>query len=259
MEARDFSWRGNVSTRSVALVVDTRAPRVALETGLTYVRRGGAELVVYSVDEETVRDGVLIGEDFFPGYPHPTQLGKRVAFYALAPGTPPGTTPSLVAADRAGNELSIAVRIEGIERSFPEETIELSDAFMAAKVAEITGKNADDVLAAYLQINREVRAENSAAVAELSQTSSRARLWTFPAAPKLARGSALRGAPQLPLQGSGGRSTDPSGVRPGLYLSRSRTGGQRRGGGVCGRPRDLRSNRRPGPRSRSLQPLRAPL
>ena len=45
-EASDFSWRGNVTVATSSLIVDTKPPRLSLGTGLTYVTRGGAEMVV---------------------------------------------------------------------------------------------------------------------------------------------------------------------------------------------------------------------
>ena len=177
IEVMDYSWAGNIARESVPLVIDTRTPRIRLETGLTYVRRGGTELVVYEVDEEPATDGVLLGELFFPGFPHPSDPAKRVAFYALPPDTPPDAVPSLMAADRAGNESSVAVRIEVIERSFPEDSIGLNDQFMSAKIAEISGGQAQDVLAGYLTLNRDVRAQNAASISEICADSSQDRLW----------------------------------------------------------------------------------
>ena len=177
IEVMDYSWAGNIARESVPLVIDTRTPRIRLETGLTYVRRGGTELVVYGVDEEPATDGVLLGEHFFPGFQHPADPTKRVAFYALPPDTPPDTVPSLMAADRAGNEASVAVRIEVIERSFPEDSIGLNEAFMRRKIAEISGDQTQDVLAGYLALNRDMRAQNALTITEICADSSQDRLW----------------------------------------------------------------------------------
>jgi hypothetical protein len=71
-EARDYSWRGNRSAAHATLWIDTVPPKVVVATGLTYVRRGGAEIAVYAVGEQIREHGVQIGERFFPGYPHPS-------------------------------------------------------------------------------------------------------------------------------------------------------------------------------------------
>ena len=178
-EARDFSWLGNVARVEIPLLIDTRAPRVSLLTGLTYARRGGTELVVYRIDEEAERDGVEVGDHFFRGYPHPQDPKRRVAFYALPPGTTAGDQPRLVAEDRAGNRTTAGLNVEVIERSFPDDQIELSQTFMASRVAELLGGEApDDVLEAYLKINRDMRAENAQTIKELCTHSSSDRLWS---------------------------------------------------------------------------------
>jgi murein DD-endopeptidase MepM/ murein hydrolase activator NlpD len=178
-EARDYSWFGNVARVEVPLQIDTRAPRLSVLTGLTYARRGGTELVVYRVDEETTREGVEVGEYFFGGHPHPQDPMRRLAFYALPPGVAAGELPRLVAEDRAGNRTVTTLNVEVIERSFPKDQIQLSRTFMEGKVAELLGgEPPDDILAAYLKINRDLRAENASTIVEICAQSSADRLWS---------------------------------------------------------------------------------
>ena len=77
---RDWSWRGtfrgNEARLDVPVTIDRKPPRVAVATGLTYVKRGGSGVVVYTPSEDTVRDGVRVGEAFFPGHP----LGERLTW-----------------------------------------------------------------------------------------------------------------------------------------------------------------------------------
>ena len=84
VSARDWSWRegfqGNETQLDVPLEFDLDPPRIVVATGLTYVYRGGAGAVVYSVSEPTIRDGVQVGGAFFRGFP---LEGRRVAFYAV--------------------------------------------------------------------------------------------------------------------------------------------------------------------------------
>jgi murein DD-endopeptidase MepM/ murein hydrolase activator NlpD len=178
-EARDYSWRGNQARVEIPVLIDTRAPRVAVLTGLTYARRGGSEVALYRVDEETVRDGIEVGEVFFQGYPHPDDPRRRVAFYALPPGVAAGDRPRVVAEDRAGNATRVPLNVELIERSFPSDQIRLSQPFMEAKIAELIGGEVpDDVVAGYLKINRDMRADNAATIREITSQSSSDRLWS---------------------------------------------------------------------------------
>ncbi|MBW2271215.1 MAG: hypothetical protein JRH16_21905 [Deltaproteobacteria bacterium] len=56
ISVRDWSWRdgfsGNRSELSVPVVIDTRPPRVSVQSGLTYVYRGGSAAAVYRVDSD---------------------------------------------------------------------------------------------------------------------------------------------------------------------------------------------------------------
>jgi murein DD-endopeptidase MepM/ murein hydrolase activator NlpD len=179
-EAGDYSWRRNRVSAEVRVWIDTVAPRVVMETGLTYVRRGGAELAVYSVGEAVGQHGVEIDDLFFPGYPHPSDPKRLVAFYALAPDVDPNTRAAVVAVDRAGNRTTVPMSISIIERSFEDKALRLTDPFMERKVAELLPQHDGDVLDGYLKINRDLRAESNEEVAELCQSSSEDRLWRGP-------------------------------------------------------------------------------
>jgi len=177
-EAYDFSWSGNSTLVEVPLVIDAKAPRISLLTGLTYVRRGGAEAVVYEIDEPVDSHGVLVGEFLFAGFPHPTRPERFTALYALPPDTAATDSPRIVAEDRAGNRTVVPVSISIIEKGFPEDVIVLSDGFMELKIAEILGGERTDLLAAYLEINRDMRAENAATIRQICERSSGERLWS---------------------------------------------------------------------------------
>ena len=177
-EARDYSWRENVARAVVPVVVDTRAPRVSLLTGLTYVARGGSEAAVYRVDEDAERHGVAVGERFYAGFPHPGREGHAVALYALPLDADPPAVPVVLARDRAGNETRVALTVRPVAKAFFTDRIRLDDGFMARKIAEIAPDSEGDTLDAYLAINREMRARNAETLRELCRESSPERLWS---------------------------------------------------------------------------------
>jgi hypothetical protein len=177
-EAQDFSWSGNTSVASVPLTIDTKPPRASLLTGLTYVRKGGSELAIYTVEEGVERSGVAVGDRFFPGYVDSRDRSRRLAFYAIPTDAPDDAKPVLVASDRAGNETRVALVANVMPRAFPVDTIALSDSFMASKVGELLGSHEGTALDGYLKINREMRKENDATLAEITSTSSPDRVWT---------------------------------------------------------------------------------
>jgi hypothetical protein len=175
--ARDFAWSANIARVEIPVVIDTQAPRVALETGLTYVRRGGAEVAVYGVDEEGATHGVEIGTLRFPGFPHPDRPGRHLAFYVLLPDTPPDQLPVVVAIDRAGNRTAVSIPVQVIERRFPTDEIRLSEGFMERKVRELLGQSEKSTLDAYLEINNEMRIANDEQIQRVCRESSAERLW----------------------------------------------------------------------------------
>lgn len=177
-EASDYSWMSNTSEVSVQLTIDTQPPRASLLTGLTYVRKGGSELAIYTVEEGVEKSGVAVGDRFFPGFVDSRDAKRRLAFYAIPADAAEGAKPILVAQDRAGNETRIALVANVMERGFPEDTITLSDSFMQSKVAELLGSFTGTPLEGYLKINREMRKENDAKLVEITSSSSPDRIWS---------------------------------------------------------------------------------
>jgi murein DD-endopeptidase MepM/ murein hydrolase activator NlpD len=179
-EVTDYAWVANRATVEVPLSIDTTPPRASLETGLTYVRRGGSELAVYKVEDKVGKHGIAVGDKFFPGFVDPSDPSRRLAFYAIPTDAPEGVKPTLVVTDRAGNATKIELVTSLLDRQFPTDTIPLSDEFMSSKVAEILGGFSGSTLDGFLKINRETRKENDASLVELCQKSSVDRIWSGP-------------------------------------------------------------------------------
>jgi hypothetical protein len=175
-EARDFSWRGNGSRVEIPLAIDTRPPRLSVQTGLTYAHPGGTRVAVYASSEDAVRHGVQVGDRFYPGYPHPAQPGMMVAFYALPLET--GEAPRVVAQDRAGNRATAGTSISMLPRPRPAGAIELSDGFMADKIGELLDNHQGELLDGYLKINRDMRQADAAKIRELCSRSTPEVLWS---------------------------------------------------------------------------------
>ncbi|MGH7289296.1 MAG: M23 family metallopeptidase [Myxococcota bacterium] len=167
----DWSWRrwltGNETRLEIPVHVDLTKPRVSVETGQTYVERGGAGAVVYRVSEDTQRDGVLVGDVFFPGRPFPGDAKRRIALFAIPRDVAPAPRIAVVAADLAGNEAAASWPVNLEERVFDDVRIDLGSAFLQAKVrelAESVGVEEPDALDAFRKINSETRAENEAKI-----------------------------------------------------------------------------------------------
>ncbi len=181
--ARDWSWRnffsGNEQQSRVPVLVDLTSPRIVVESGLTYVKRGGAAAVTYTIGELTRRDGVEVEDHFYRGYPV-DEGGRRVAVFAVPENGTSDPSIRVVAEDLVGNTTDARWASRVQERDFPKVPIRLPARFLERKVPELAahlGMNADDPVAAFQAINSETRSQNEARIAELIQNTEPTKLW----------------------------------------------------------------------------------
>ncbi len=96
--ARDWSWRnwlrGNETLLRVPVLIDRHAPRVSIQSNLTYVQRAGTAAVIYQVNEATRRDGVQVADTFFPSFPWPPAEAGAAKPVSTPPGDGAAETPS---------------------------------------------------------------------------------------------------------------------------------------------------------------------
>ncbi len=185
--ARDWSWRnsfrGNETQRQIPLTIDLEKPRIQVASGLTYVSRGGSGSVSYSINEETTRDGVMVGTNFYRGFPAPREdasSGQRFALFAVPTDSPRDPKIVVVAEDRAGNVANTSWSVVLKERVLPDANITLPDRFLKTKVrnlADAAGIPQDDLLRAFNHINTELRAANEAKIREIVANPSESKLW----------------------------------------------------------------------------------
>jgi murein DD-endopeptidase MepM/ murein hydrolase activator NlpD len=186
IKARDWSWRGafagNQTLVEVPVSIDLSPPRVAVASGLTYVDRGGSGAVAYSVSEPTARDGVLVGERFYPGMPMPgaTDPNSRIALFAIATDGAPSPPIRVIAEDAAGNAGSGSWSVVLKEHPIQRANITLPPSFLTSKVPElaqqenITGANAIEI---FQTINSKLRAANESRIRELVAGGSPDKKW----------------------------------------------------------------------------------
>lgn len=182
--AADWSWAelfgGNTARHEIPLDVDLDPPRVRVESGLTYVHRGGSAAVTYRLDEEVAHDGVQVGEAFFPGHPHPVLEGRRFALFAVPRGAPASPSVEVVAVDAAGNRSGAGWPTRVRDRGFEEVRLDLGPRFLEGKVtrlAQALGVEAESPLAAFKEINEHVRTENERRIREIVSESAPKPLW----------------------------------------------------------------------------------
>ncbi len=158
-------------------------PRIEVTAEQVYVAQGGSSVVTYRVGESAARDGVEVGDHWFPGDPLPGGDGEeRFAFFAAPHDLDNPAAIRLVAADELGNRAQAAFVARYLRRPLRTDTIRLSDAFMERVVPKILAASPEieergDLLATYLAINGELRRANAEALVALADRSRRSFLW----------------------------------------------------------------------------------
>jgi murein DD-endopeptidase MepM/ murein hydrolase activator NlpD len=170
LSARDLSWRGfgggNEAVVEVPVSIDYRPPSLSLAPGITYAKRAGSVALVYDVSDDTERDGVEVGDRFYPSIAvsgEGVPAGRRFALFPLAQELPSDVKITVVAVDHAGNRTERTPQINIKDRAYPNESIVLSQRFLDQKIADLagaTGVNDSDKLKAFQEINTRIRKEN---------------------------------------------------------------------------------------------------
>ena len=177
LAARDLSWRsfgaGNEAIVEVPVTIDYRPPSLSLAPGITYAKRAGSVALVYDVSDDTERDGVEVGDYFYPSIPvagEGVPAGRRFALFPLSQELPADVKINVIAVDHAGNRTARTPQINIKDRVYPDETIVLSQRFLEQKVPDLagaTGVNDSDHLKAFQEINTRIRKENEAKIREV--------------------------------------------------------------------------------------------
>jgi murein DD-endopeptidase MepM/ murein hydrolase activator NlpD len=133
-----------------------------------------------------VRDGVKVGDWFFPGWPLPGgDEQARFALFAIPYDMDDVSGVRLVADDDVGNESRAGFIDQFTPRPLRRGSIPLSDSFMERVVPPILGQSPEledqgDLLANYLMINGTLRKRNAETLVALADRSEPRFLWTRP-------------------------------------------------------------------------------
>lgn len=165
-------------------------PQVGIASQFHYINHGGSEVVVYRVRPADVDSGVRVGDYEYPGYPaagagiENADSGLRVAFFALLWDQDVETPITLYARDEVGNEARASFDYRVFPKSFRNSRITLNDRFLQKVVPEILYNTPElkvedpsNLLDSYLRINRELRRQNNARIAAMSEATAPEILW----------------------------------------------------------------------------------
>ncbi|WP_147821637.1 M23 family metallopeptidase [Salidesulfovibrio onnuriiensis] len=189
VSARDASFypfgQAGKSLAAKDFTLDSKPPRIMVQTHTTNLTQGGAGLLIYALSEEAKESGIQVGERFFPAYKQAAFGDKNIYYcmFAMPWDTPPAKfSPMIVATDTAGNSAKRSFPYHANARNFRKDRINLSDSFFEKTLPEfqqyLSGEGS--LLEQYLKINTEVRGMNRAELVKVGRDTADAMLWKGP-------------------------------------------------------------------------------
>lgn len=169
IEATDNSlwglFMGNTIKKEITLVIDQRRPILAVVASSYKIQKGGSAIVIFKAQDdqmESLKIETTIGKTFV------AQPFYKKGYYASLLAWPvqnESFSATVVARDKAGNETRSAVPLRLKDHAYRVSNIELSDAFLDGKIAELANTyeqttGVSDRLEQFRIINEKVRADN---------------------------------------------------------------------------------------------------
>ncbi len=181
--ARDRSWKnlfkGNRAVREFQFVMDTRVPKVNLETFRHNLNQGGAGLVSFRTSEPVQKSGVKLGDCFFPAYKDSDE--RYLCLFAFLYDLDPGQgKPLIQVVDRAGNAKQSGFNYHVNARDFAHTVINIPDRFLQTKIAHFQDlyPQVTDKLELFLKVNQDLRESNRKQLREIGLQTSSKPLWS---------------------------------------------------------------------------------
>jgi len=187
IDAKDGSWLNYFVKRPPVLVqpieIDYTPPSLEVLTTQHYMRLGGSDVVVYKTSEDAVKSGVQVERYFFPGSSGVLSgTDVSVALFAVPQDLTRSARPKVVAEDAAGNRREADFFVSVKPRKFAERTLEVGDDFLRRKVPELIEENhlppTDDLVAGYLEINRNLRKQSEETIRRVCAHSEPKLAWS---------------------------------------------------------------------------------
>ena len=178
ISATDRSPLHNRTVQTPGFEFQNKPPTVVVLSTAHNISRGGAGLVVYTINREVERTGVVFADRFFPGYRQSGDLYACLFAFPYNLATE-NFVPKVQAVDRAGNERLTGIYFHLIPKNFPSDRIELSGGFLDKVSAEFKDRfpQAATPLDVFLKANRELRDHDLKILAECGRKTSPVPLW----------------------------------------------------------------------------------
>lgn len=192
IEATDNSlwglFMGNTFKQEMTLVIDQRRPVLSVIGSSYKIQKGGSAIVIFKASDphmeslkiKTNFGKVFIAQPFYkPGY---------YASLLAWPVQAASFSATVIARDKAGNEITSSVPVRLKDHVYKVSKIELSDTFLDGKIAELANiypqtTGVDDRLEQFRIINEKVRADNEKIIHQITSKVSTAMVSDFRPSP----------------------------------------------------------------------------
>lgn len=188
IEATDKSlwgfFMGNTYKQEITLVIDQRRPVLSIIANSYKIQKGGSAIIIFKADDphlQSLKIETNYGKTFI------AQPFMKEGYYASLVAWPVQQqtfSATVVARDRAGNETKSTVPLRLKDHVYRVSNIELSDAFLDGKIAELANvyeqtAGVDDRLEQFRIINEKVRADNEKIIHEITSKVSNKMIVDF--------------------------------------------------------------------------------
>ncbi len=181
--AVDYSLRKNKASLDIKVIIDTIPPRIYLLSSAHNINPGGSCVAIYGVSEKVIKNGVNVGDDFFPGYPI-NIAGKPyyIAYFAFPINAKKRNTAiGVVAKDGAGNQSLKILPCYIRNKKFRTEKITISESFLKHKMPEFQQSNSNlsevTLLETFQYVNEQMRHDNFKTIQSICGKSENKQLW----------------------------------------------------------------------------------
>jgi murein DD-endopeptidase MepM/ murein hydrolase activator NlpD len=175
---------GNTFKQEYTLVIDQHAPTLAIIGNSYKIQRGGTAIVIFKAEDahlQSLKIETNFGKTFI------AQPFIKEGYYASLVAWPVQSSSfsaTVVARDSAGNVAKSAVPLRLKDHEYRTSNIELSDAFLEGKIAELANTydqtaGVTDRLEQFKIINEKVRADNEKIIHDVTSKVSNTMITDF--------------------------------------------------------------------------------
>ncbi len=180
---RDRSWGNWFQGRSAGFSREVDIDLVPLTLSfdsISYLlHAGGTGCLTYRLNKPALESGIKISGQFYRGYANPRGgKGDYVVLFPLPQEVSGPVSAELVARPAVGEEVRQALALKVRPRKWRQDTMNLSESFLRQVAASFPVSQPGDLLAAYLEVNREIRRANHEKVSQLCRQSHPQPLWS---------------------------------------------------------------------------------